>query len=407
MAGGVVSMLKTYVRAPDLSIAGELRGWTSLTVTLRYNGVSSWTLEGPAAGLMERLGQPGYGLVVVDTRGVPMVSPRNVLISGDVEDTGPREWAADSSEAAYPGRLTLVGGDDLAIVADELAFPDPGSAVANQGSDYDKRAGAAETVIKGYVAANVGHGRASARGDSSAPNARTVAVATDQGRGSTVSYSARFDPLLDVVRSCAAASSPQLGVRVEHDVAAGDLVFDVYTPQDRSATVRFSRGRRNLRGYSVQRSMPTATHVVVGGGGEGIDRLFIERKDSAAAAEWYRVVRVFVDQRQTEDVAELEAAGDEELQRGRRSGALSATAVDTPSLRFGRDFGLGDWVAVELEHGVEIVDRVTAVTIRVDENGVAPTEIQIGAEEVDPQLPESYARADEALKAIMALARRY
>lgn len=404
MASGVV-MLKAYLRGPDLSRVGEIRGWSSLTIKLVWNGVGSWTLEGPASGLIERLGQPGYGLIVVDPRGVPLLSPDGVVIAGDVEDNGPRVWSADNAEEAFPGKLTLVGGDDLAVVADELAFPDPLNAVPNQTADYDKRTGPAETVIKGYVSANVGTTRAAARGDSSAPTVRTVTVAADQGRGSTVSYSARFDPLLDVIRTCATASTPKLGVRVQY--TASGLLFDIYTPQDRSSYIRFSRSRRNLRGYSVQRSMPTVTHVVVGGGGEGVNRLFVERKDSSAAAEWFRVVRTFVDQRQTEDTAELEAAGDEELQRGRRSGVLSATAVDTPRMRFGEHFCLGDLVTVELENGISITDRVTAAIIRVTEEGMTPTEIQIGAEDVDTQLPESYARADEALRKLMELARRY
>ena len=397
-------MLKTYVRDPDLRIVGEVRGWTRLEVRLAWLGVGSWLLEGPAMGLVEQLAQPGYGLVVVDPRGVPLMSPDDVLISGDVEDNGPRVWSADSNDDAYPGTLTITGGDDFAIIADELAFPDPARAVTSQSAAYDKRSGPAETVIKGYVAANVGTSRAAARGDAAAPGVRTVTVAPSQGRGSHVSYSARFDPMIDVVRHCAQTSTPPLGVRVQQN--GPGLLFDVYVPQDRSGEVVFSRSRRNLRGYSVQRSMPTATHVVVGGGGEGAARVIRERKDSAAAAEWRRIIRVFVDQRHTTDTTELDAAGDEELMRNRRSGALSATAVDTPNMRFGRHFGLGDLVTVELEPGVRIVDRVTAATIVCTDEGLQPVELQIGNPDVDPQLPESYRRASMALDQIAALARR-
>ena len=400
-------MLKTFVRAPGLSLTGEIRGWSKLEVTLRYNAVGSWAITGKAAGLINQLQTKGAGLIVVDPRGLPLLSSDGVLISGDAEDDGPRVWSAGSGQDAYPGTLTLAGGDDLAVVAEELAFPDPTQAVTSQtAAAYDARSGVAETVIKGYVSANVGSTRAAARGDASAPNARVVTVATNQTRGSSVSFQARFDPLMDVVRTLAQASSPQLGVRVT-DPAGGPITFDVYAPTDRSASVIFSRTRRNLRGYSVSRSAPTTTHVVVAGQGTGTARVFRERKDSSAANEWRRIRRTFVDQRQTNVTAELDAAGDEELARGRRSGALSATAVDTDRLRFGEHFTLGDIVSVELEPGVTISDRVTAATITVDADGIHPTQIQIGNPDLDPQTPEAYQRANRALNQIAALERRY
>lgn len=394
----------TYVRNADLSLAGELRGWTKLDVTLKWRGVGSWSISGPARGLMTSLMEPTRGLIVVDRRGMPLLSADGVVISGDVEEDGPRAWSADG-EDAHPGTLTLAGGDDLAIVADELAFPDPTNAVTSQtAAAYDARSGAAETVIKGYVSANVGSTRASARGDASVPGARTVTVAASSGSGSTVSYQARFDPLLDVVNAMADASSPQLGVRVQQSGSA--LVFDVYETTDRSGRAVFSRARRNLRAYSLTRSMPTATHVVVAGQGEGTARVFRERKDTTAANEWGRIVRTFVDQRQTNVSAELDQAGDEALEQGRRTGALSVTAVDTPSMRFGQHFGLGDLVSVELETGVVLTDRVTAAAISVTDAGPQPTQITIGTPDQDTKTTELYALVKRLQTQIGALQRR-
>lgn len=397
-------MLATFVRRQDLTLAGELRGWTSLQVNLKWNGVGSWTVQGPNRGLMRRLMEPTRGLVVVDRRGVPLLSPDDVVISGDVEENGPLAWAAEGGDSG-PGTITLAGGDDLAIVADELAFPDPAHAVSGQTTDYDVRSGAAETVIKGFVGANVGVGRASARADAAVPTARTVVIAPDLGRGANVSYQARFDPLLEVAVKMAAAAGPPLGVRVQQ--SGSDLVFDVYQPLDRSAAVRFSRDRRNLRGYTLTRSMPTATHVVVAGGGEGAARVFRERKDAAAATEWGRIVRTFVDQRQTTDAGELDNAGDEALLQGTRTGALSVTAVDTPRMRFGRHFGLGDHVAVELETGVVMVDRVTAATLSATDAGSQPTQITIGTPDRDPSTSDLYGMVKALQEEIGALQRRY
>lgn len=402
--------LAAFVRKPDLSLAGELRGWTRLEVTLRWLGVGSWQVQGPNRGLLASLMEPRRGLVVVDRRGIPLHSPNNVVISGDLEEDGPLTWTAEGSDSG-PGTITLAGGDDLAIVADELAYPDPTRTVVDQITStdaYDVRSGAAETVIKGYVGANVGADRHANRDDPDVPDARTVVIAADQERGATVSYRARFDPLLEVVSKVSAASAaaagPHLGARVQQD--GTDLVFDVYEPADRSARVRFSRARRNLRGYSLTRSMPTATHAVVAGGGEGTARVFRERKDASAANEWGRVVRVFVDQRQTTETTELDAAGDEALEQGRRTGALSVTAVDTPSCRFGVHFGLGDLVAVELGTGTALVDRVTSAVISATEEGPQPTQITIGVPDLDPQTSELYALVKRLQEQLGALQRR-
>lgn len=400
-------MYSVYVRDVDLTLKGELRGFTKLEVSLSYGlyGAGSWTVSGPASGHMTKLYTPGRGLVVVDQRGVPLHSPSGVLIAGDTEDDGPHTWSADSVGDAYPGSVQLTGGDDLAVIEGELAFPDPALGVEDQGATtYDSRSGKAESVIKGYVAANVGTGRASARGDASVPDERLVTVAPDLARGSDASYKATFDPLLTVIKTVGQTSTPQVAPCVTQD--GSDLVFDVHVPVDRSAEVVFSRRRRNLRAYSVSRSAPTVTHVVIAGGDTGTGRAYTERKDATAANQWRRIRRSFVDQRQTTTVSELQAAGDEELARGRRSGVLSATAVDLPTMRFGQHFALGDWVGVEIETGVVLVDQVTAVKITIGEKGVEPTLITIGNPDLDPTTPAVFARADRALQLISELQRR-
>lgn len=399
-------MYTVYIREVDLSLAGELRGYTQLELTLTYGlyGVGAWTITGPAGGHMAEL-TPGRGIIVVDDRGLPLHSPQGVLIAGDLEDDGPHSWSADGSNDAYPGTVQLTGADDLAIVEGELAFPDPTLAVADQGAHtYDSRSGPAETVIKGYVGANVGTGRTTARGDADVPNARLVTVADDLGRGSSASFKATFDPLTDIIKTVGQASTPQLAPRVTQ--VGSNLVFETFSPVDRSAEVVFSRRRRNLREYSVSRAAPTVTHVVVAGGDTGSGRAYLERKDTVAADQWRRIRRSFVDERQTTTVAELNAAGDEELNGGRRSGVLSATAIDLPNLRFGEHFTLGDWVAVEIETGDVYVDQVTAVKITIGEKGPEPTEITIGNPDLDPTTPEVFARADRALRLINQLQRR-
>lgn len=395
-------MLRVYARGVNRRRGAELRRLQSISVSLKYREVGSWSVSGSADGLIQRAAVEGRGVIVVDEQGVPLHSPTGVLISGQVEEIGPRERG--TGETAGAGRLTLSGGDDLDVVSGELAFPDPTSAVdAQTAAAYDARSGIAETVIKAYVAANVGVGRDVDRGDAGAPDAPLVTIAADLARGSTVSHQARFDPLLDVVRTLGAASTPQLAPRVQQ--VGDDLLFDVYSPVDRSDRVVFSDARRNLGDWTLTVSAPSVTHTVVAGAGEGSVRAFVERKDSAAAQAWRQVSRTFVDQRSTDVVSELQAAGDEALAAGRGGGQLTAAAVDTPSCRFGAHFGLGDLVAVELAPGVRYVERVTAVKITQTAKGPQPTEVTIGA--ADAAAPDLYRRVKELEAALSALQRRY
>ncbi|WP_169513879.1 Gp37-like protein [Actinomadura flavalba] len=401
---GQAAGIRTFLRGSTLALAGEIRGWTRLQVSLLYRRAGSWLIEGPADGPLSRM-EPGMGLIVVDHRGIPIWDPDGVLISGDLDTQGPWSWSAEGG-AAGGGTLQLTGGDDLQVVADELAFPVPTAPVSSQtAAAYDARSGTAEAVIKAFVAANVGAARHASRGDADVPNARTLTVATNQNRGSATSFQARWDPLMDIVRQLGSTSTPELGVRVTQS-PGGPLTFEVYEAVDRSDTVVFSP-RRGLRSATVQRAAPTATHVVVAGAGEGSVRAFRERRDLAAAQQWRRIIRTFVDARQTDVPAELDAAGDEELARGRRTGVMAATAIDHPRCRFGRHFTLGDWVTVLAPSGVAYVEQVTGATITVTDKGRDPTQLILGNPDGAEDTPESWAKADRALDLIGALQRRY
>jgi transcriptional regulator with XRE-family HTH domain len=211
-----------------------------------------------------------------------------------------------------------------------------------------------------YVAANIGTTRHTNRRDGSVPLAREVVVAPSLGRGASVSYQARFNGLMDVIRSVHGG----LGVQVAQD--GTDLVFDVVEPADRSASATFSFGAKNLRRCRWNRGFPEVTHVVVAGQGEGTARNFRQRSDPTTANSWRMVSRIFKDQRHTDDATELDQAGDEELERARRHAILEAELIDTARLSYGTGYRLGDTVTVSPEPGVFFTDQITEVRIRAD-----------------------------------------
>lgn len=335
--------LEIYARDPDLGIRAPLP-WTSAILTLNHLAVGAWTITMPATARAREYTEPGWGIVAV-LDGV-------TVLTGSVEDRDRHRTGTG------PGVLEVTGADDLAVVAGALAWPSPDAAIETQGG-WDVRSGPAETVIKDVVAANIGVGRASSRRDPAAPDVREVTVAADQGRGPTVTYRARYEPLMDVIRATASG----LGVTVVQD--SNQLVFDVYEPQTRPNAV-FSFELGNLRSCRWRTAAPEATHVIVGGDGDGASRLVRRRANSAAAQAWRIAVEHFVDDRGEDTASALERAGDEALADADRSGIVEAELVDTARLRYGHGYALGDRVTIIPEPGMAFTDVVTSVRVEAD-----------------------------------------
>lgn len=346
-----VRRVEVLSRDPDLVIRGYLP-YTRAEVALNWLAVDSFTIDLPATEkVLEKCSQ-GWGVLV-------LLDGQQIL-SGSIEDIERERAATDQGSGV--GTVSITGADDLAIVASELAWPVPTEPVTNQGaSARDSRSGVAETVIKGYVDANVGTNRDVDRADAAAPDVREVVVGADLARGASVEFSARFDPLLDVIREIHGG----LGVTCGQN-GSQQLVFDVIDPQDLSGSAVFSFELGNLRRCRWSDGMPEVTHAVVGGEGEGTTRVFRERRDSAAADAWRMHSAVFVDQRHTSNSLEMDQAGDEALEDGKRVGIIEAELVDTARLSYGTDYQLGDRVTIVPEAAVAFTDIVTSVRISAD-----------------------------------------
>lgn len=336
--------LEIYSRDPDLVRRGPLP-WETASITLSHLGVEAWSLTMDASA-RERV-TPGWGIIAA--------LDQEVILTGSVEDPERERTSASSL-----GAVSVSGGGDLAIVAGMLAWPSPGTGLSAQG-EADVRTGPAESVVKGYVAANIGTTRAASRRDPDAPLAREVTVAPDLGRGQMVEYSARFDPLLDIVRACHGG----LGVTCGQIDGQGPILFDTFEPMVRPGAV-FSFELGNLGAVQWSDAAPEATHAIIGGPGEGADRDLRLRSDSAAAQEWRMTTETFVDERSEESATARDRAGDQELADARRAGVIAADLTDTPRCRFGVDYGLGDRVTIIPEPGVAYTDQVTSVTIDAD-----------------------------------------
>lgn len=351
----LVDDLVVEIRDASFNRVGRLmpQDLVGSTFVTRHNDVGSWQVKLPEGSpLADALRSPGAGISVV--------GPDNsLLFSGFTTSAKLSQTPEDLA-----GVWEISGLDDNLILAERLAYPTPTTDdVTAQISAYDVRSGAAETVIKGFVSANIGP---------DAPISREISYLTiepDLERGPAVNASARFQTLQEVCYSVAQYSN--LGFRLIQD---GDtLDFQVYEPTDLSEFIRLDVENRSLSQANYNYASPRATHVIVAGAGEAEDRLFIERtteESETAEILWGRRVEIFKDARGSDTTEELEQEGDALLaDNGKTLVTLDVSPADTPKMTYGIDWFLGDLVTV-VAGPVEAVAVVTEVGIAIGPDGV-------------------------------------
>lgn len=330
-------------------LPSDLVGATFVT---RFNNVGFWSVRLPNGyALAEALRLPGAGLIVT--------GPTGVILSGPTK-TARLEQTIDNSL----GDWVIEGSDDSIVCSERLAYPLPSEAdVTLQTAQHDIRTGFAETVIKGYVEANISAIAGTVR---AIPN---LTVEPDLGRGFAVSAIARFDNLQNLLYPLAQTGGIGFTVEQEDDL----LVFKVYEPIDRSETVRMDLENNKLSKTEYSYLSPKATRAIVGGAGEGPERLMYEGTSTdslLAESVWGRRIELFVDSRGADVESELTQSADEMLvDNGKTIVALSVTPSDDQNMRYGYEWDLGDRVTVVVGD-IETSAVVTEVGISIQPDGV-------------------------------------
>ena len=339
----------TLIIADGTTWLGEVDNYESATIIARFNEVSTWELVVPsssdAADMIRSAEHPR--LIVTAAPGVvfrsgPVVRPeRTVEADGDM--------------------LTVSGVDDLIWLRRRLAHPQPSKAAPPyNGQAFDTRTGPSSQVIAGFVNANAGPGAHEAR------RVPGLSVPTPAPMGPSVTVSARYQNLLDLVQRMAARAG--LGIEVR------DLAFNVFVPEGPAAV--FSQELGTLAGWTQAEQAPDVNHVYVAGGGVGRDRLIREYSDAGSVMAWGRI-EGFNDRRDTTATAELDEAGLETLAEGIPAPELELSALDTSSQRFLTDWQLGDQATVTVD-GQVITDVIREVTLNLDANAPAVVTPTVG-----------------------------
>ncbi|MFF9043355.1 siphovirus ReqiPepy6 Gp37-like family protein [Streptomyces parvulus] len=358
----------------NLAVQGDpITGWSDLDVTRKFREPAAGSVVLPAYPEVMAQLQPGNRVVVI--RG------GSIWTAGPMEQPTDYEWSVDGEPGV--GKVTVSFSDDLASVAGRIVWPEPALTWAGQHGDTwrELTAVSSETIVRTLVNENAGPG---ARADRRVPH---LVLAAAAGVGTTTSVRTRFEPVLDPCRQAAAAGG---GIGFRTRQVGSQIVFDCYAPADRTATARFSTGLGNLLGIGYSQSAPELTHALVAGReteGSSI-RTFVQVADAAAAAAWWRVER-YVDGGADDDTkGELTASGTSEIAEGAAPVTLSTVTVDTPDLRAGVDYDLGDRVTVALPHGLVVTDVVRAINLQAKADEGEQVASVIGSQDAttDPQI---------------------
>ena len=350
-----------YVRDRNLQRIGVISQFSNLELTMNYNDVGGWIIDMPdtkdsGADFLKTVRAQGGGLggIVVQRNGVP-------IFSGPIHGL---EATANYQGDQTSENISFWGSDDNGLLFSRLAMPPTPlgtyQAWAGTGIDYDEYINVpAETCLVELVENNC---------INSPPRKINGLVTTsDQGRGNVITLRARYQNLIEKLQE--AATAGRLGFRTIQKTP-GQIVFEVYEPANKTDTVIFSREFGNLTSYRYKVEKPEANFVIVGGGGEDVARNFRYAGDEPSRS-LYGTWEIFVDQRQTTDVAELNQALYKTLQEKTEKIEVEIQPHGNSPVRYPDHYDLGDTATVVIggERTSDII-RSIKITLTPDKGEV-------------------------------------
>ncbi len=328
-----MSWPQVYVRNGDRDVIGELSDWRELKLVQSRNDVGRWELHTRSAETAALLSP------VTDKNGA-IVEARGVIIRRDGK-TLASGWCDGSPNAKSDGRViewSFAGWDDTVLLSDALAWPNPSAPIENQGRKEDVRTGPASNRIRDYFLQNVQQrqGIPGARGGdylNLGPNRKSRA---------------RFRGLLELSQAIA---KRDLNFAIRQRDSDKSLFLFQWLPVDKRDRVHFTPDLGHVHGWSHTITPASATHVVIGAGGEEENRAFREYRGHVSEGELggVRKIERFKDMSgldPSESGWEDEAldAAREFLDESTSRASFSIELSPGPDLRYGIHYEVGDLV---------------------------------------------------------------
>jgi hypothetical protein len=191
-----------------------------------------------------------------------------------------------------------------------------------------------------------------------------IAVEGDLGRGTQLSRTnITGKPLLTELQEIAEVGGIDFDLVQTAPRAWTFRVFAGQRGVDRTATVVFSRSRRNMGQIATNTEMQDPrTVIVVGGDGEGTEREFAVRYGPDYSTENHRE---YFEPFSSESVVMLQAHGDQIAQEHRSKPTLSFVPLQVSGTRYGIDYNLGDLVT-GVYRDIHAVYQVIGVTLSAE-----------------------------------------
>lgn len=274
--------------------------------------------------------QPGAGLILYRDNRPQFTGPVRSL-----------ETSLDENSGRLVIRVEAVSDED--VLDGRIVFPDPLRAPDDQTvNNYWRHTGVASGAMRKLISDQAGPSCHAGR------RVTGLTLGADPNVGVSRNWTGLFTSggnLLQALSTMSVASGADLGVRVVG--SEGSLTATVYEPRDKSEAMKFSVGLRNLRGYTYKMTAPSVTHAVAAGQGDLKARVrrFVATTDPLAL-EWRRQRWVYVDRRDTADVAELVQAASDAVAEGKPSIELTVSLSDSQAATYGVDWGLGDRIRI-------------------------------------------------------------
>lgn len=350
------------IRSAQFKRIGKFEQYNRMEAIVRYCDVGTWSMDVDASLPEAKLLVEGGGIIVW-AEGLD-----DPLFSGPLK-TISRKW--DNSN---PGELiTFTGMTDELWLNERVIYPLPTALIGAQ--TIDRQTGAMKAAVAmGYlVRRNLGP-------DALADRIHPYVTVDNLDEGPVINLSARFDVLGEYLQKIALSTG--YGYQMIHNEA--NVRFRIFQPANRSSTVVFSPELGNLAEYGYKLSAPDAMKIIVASQGEGKDRYLKMYTAPDADLDWSSFApERFVDRRDipikrsatglpvdpTTNAAvtaavllELDQAGAEAVLEASGTASLSVTPIDTETIRFGRDYQLGDIVSVSIG-GVSLTDVLREVRL--------------------------------------------
>lgn len=323
--------------ASDGSRTGLINSYFAAQFVSRVNAVGSWALAIPAGDQADLLRDDGAE-IEFECNGT-------VMFSGPVLEKSHRV-TTDSDEWGFSG------ADHMVWLESRLAYYDPSSEVSSawSASETDSHTGIASTVIYELIDENIGPSAISAR------QVPDVTLAADPLTGATVTGVGEMNSILSVVAPIAEDNGLIITVN--------DREFSIAPAPDKTASVLFSTGLRNMAAYTHVEKAPRANFTAV-----KYNASYRTAMDSASIVEWGRH-EYFTQAGQRK---QLQRAANDALVENGSSIAIALTPVDTDQFSYPDTWDVGDKVSVEVSgETFEETIREVAVALSGDGDVITP-----------------------------------